>query len=118
MGNGTKVTKDKGGTLIGRVIHNDSSEDSIEIKSVVVSSQAKFNLLSLTALMRVEWNLHGNAKQLILTKDGKVYSYSQNTERYVVCYQNQENFIYRSSKPWNWWSKKEIQESEEDISQD
>ena len=38
---------------------------------MVVSSQAKFNLLSLTALMKVGWQLHGDTKNLVLTKDGK-----------------------------------------------
>ena len=37
----------------------------------MVSSQAKFNLLSLTALMKVGWQLHGDAKNLVLTKNGK-----------------------------------------------
>ena len=64
----TKVTKDKVGTLIGKVIQNDASDQRIELKSVVVSSQAKFNLLSLTALMKIGWQLHGDAKNLVLTK--------------------------------------------------
>ena len=38
---------------------------------MVVSSQAKFNLLSLTALMKVGWQLQVDEKKLVLTKDGK-----------------------------------------------
>ena len=71
MGNGTKVTKDKIGTLIGKVIQKDVNDQRIELKSVVVSSQVKFNLLSLTALMRVGWQLHGDARNLVLTKIDK-----------------------------------------------
>ena len=55
MGNGTKVTKEKVGTLFGTVIQKDGKEEGIKLKSVVVSSQAKFNILSLTALIKVGW---------------------------------------------------------------
>ena len=43
----------------------------IELGSVTVSSGAKFNLLSLTALMRLGWQLHGNKTSLILRKGNK-----------------------------------------------
>ena len=38
---------------------------------MVVSSQAKFNLLSLTALMKFGWQQQGDAKEFVLTKDDK-----------------------------------------------
>ena len=68
MGNGTKVTRDKIGTLIGKVVQKNANY-RIKLNLVVVSSEAKFNLLSLTALMKVGWQLHGDAKKLILTKN-------------------------------------------------
>ena len=54
MGNGNKISKDKIGTLKGWIVdENENSTTKIELGSVTVSSGAKFNLLSLTALMRL-----------------------------------------------------------------
>ena len=47
------------------------------------NTQAKFNLLSLTALMKVGWQLQGDAKKLILTGDGKalIFNHTVRTQR-------------------------------------
>ena len=72
MGNGNKISKDKIGTLKGWIVDdNANSTTKIELGSVTVSSGAKFNLLSLTALMRLGWQLHGNKTSLILRKGNK-----------------------------------------------
>ena len=72
MGNGNKISKDKIGTLKGWIVdENTNATTRIELGSVTVSSGAKFNLLSLTALMRLGWQLHGNKTSLILRKGNK-----------------------------------------------
>ena len=71
MGNGTKVNKEKIGTLIGQISSKNGTGEKIELQSVVVSSQAKFNFLSLTALMKVGWQMQGDANKLTLTRGRK-----------------------------------------------
>ena len=71
MGNGAKINREKIGTLKGQVCSVNGAREHLELKSVVVSSQVKFNLLSLTSLMKDGWQLKGNADQLTLTKGGK-----------------------------------------------
>ena len=66
-------------------MNNEGTKQGVELKSVVVSSQAKFNLLSLTALMNVGWQLQGDAKKLILAKDGKPLIFIIQSEHIGVC---------------------------------
>ena len=62
---------DKIGTLKGWVQNENNIQKKIELKSVVVASQVKFNLISLTALMKIGWQLQGDSAKLTLTKGSK-----------------------------------------------
>ena len=70
MGNNQKFEK-KVRTQKWWIHHNEATAERIQIKSVVVSSQANFKMLSLAALMKVEWQLQGDNTRHTLTKNSK-----------------------------------------------
>ena len=39
------------------------------MENVVVSSEARYNVFSVTAMLKKEWSLKGNAEQLMITRE-------------------------------------------------
>ena len=73
MGNGTKLIKEQKGTLKGWLVNTDGQVTyPISIGSVMVSKKAKFNIISLTLLMKQGWQLIGNQNGLTLKKKGQI----------------------------------------------
>ena len=70
MGNNQKFEK-KVRTQKWWIHHIEATAERIQIKSVVVSSQANFKMFSLEALIKVEWQLQGDNTRHTLTKNSK-----------------------------------------------
>ena len=70
IGNGTRVNREQVGGLI-TTVHNKAGNPLYNaiLENVVVSKEAKFNLFSITAMLKKGWSLSGSATHLILTKD-------------------------------------------------
>ena len=63
------MTKERIETVKGSVVSNDGDYDgNIVITNVNITLKAKYNLLSITTLMRDGWKLEGNNDSLTLTK--------------------------------------------------
>ena len=71
MGNNKKKIEKKVRTQKWWIHHNEATAERIQIKSVVVSSQANFKMLSLAALMNIEWQLQGDNTRHTLTKNSR-----------------------------------------------
>lgn len=63
------MTKNECGTVRGSIISNNGDYDGdIYITDVNVTPEAKYNLLSITSLLRSGWKLQGNDDELSLTR--------------------------------------------------
>ena len=76
MGNGTEMIKEQKGTLKGWLVNtNGQVTYPISIGSVMVSKKAKFNIISLTLLMKQGWQLIGNQNGVTLKKNGQLLNF-------------------------------------------
>jgi hypothetical protein len=72
MGNGSNTQAETVGDIIGTVTGTNGEEKGrLLLKEVTHSPQAKFNLMSIPALMKKGWVLSGTKKALILEKNKK-----------------------------------------------
>ena len=58
MGNGEKITRELVGTLNGSILNKAGEKlNPVQIDNVVVSSQARYNLFSITSMLKKGWKL-------------------------------------------------------------
>ena len=69
MGNGDKITRELVGTLNGSILSKERVKlNPAQIDNVVASSQARYNLFSITSILKKGWKLKENAEEMIITK--------------------------------------------------
>ena len=69
MGNGEKINRELVGTLNGSILNKEGEKiNPVQIDNVVVSSQARYNLFSITSILKKGWKLKENAEEMIITK--------------------------------------------------
>ena len=61
MGNGTAANANEIGNLIGTMVNKDGENTKrISISNVTYAKNAKFNLFSISSMMKKGWNLRGD----------------------------------------------------------
>ena len=87
MGNGTSASVNKIGDLLGTACNKDGDEiQKLKLHEVTHSKGAKFNLFSISAMIKKGWNLVGDKDKLELKKNGKriVFDIKINTPKGVL----------------------------------
>ena len=76
MGNGSSAKGKEKGTMVGHVVSKDEETlQKVTLTDVIVSSQAKFNLMSLTSLIAKGWELSSTPDALIMKKNGQTIKF-------------------------------------------
>ena len=87
VGNGEVLEREQIGNLHGTIYDKDENYlYNATLKNVVVSSNAQFNLLSITVLLLQGWELHGSKSNFTLTHKHHVLNFDRliHTERGIL----------------------------------
>ena len=69
MGNGEKIERELTGNVKGHILDkNGKKVKKVQIENVIVSTEAEFNLFSITSMIRKGWELKGSNEMLEITK--------------------------------------------------
>ena len=87
MGNGTSASANAIGDLLGTACDKDGNKlQKIKLQEVTYAKNAKFNLFSVSAMIKKGWKLEGDKNELKLMKDGRkvVFDIKINTPKGVL----------------------------------
>ena len=87
MGNGTAARAQTVGAVLGTICNKNGKElNKLTLSEVTYASNSKFNLFSISAMIKKGWKLNGDNKKLELTKDKQklVFDIKINTPKGIL----------------------------------